>query len=463
MSVHAPQEVVHISRAPGRHRASTQARGFWPVLVPMWDEGCATGRSAGARTWHSRYLHKVIPADVVIALAAGVAGLGTQMTQALPALALYALGVPTVALVWVLALWMSDAYGRRRLAQGNYQFRTLARAAVGILATVAIAAYVSDLGLSRIYLFTVMAILVVGSVMARLLLQHWLHVNRRRGRLMQRTVIVGRADSVNALINSLASEPGQGLLPVAVCASDLDGGPARVGQLGGVPVLGPPTSAIEAVDLADAEVVAVASHPDLAGPSLRRLAWALEDRGVELIVAPGLLDVAGPRLSIRPSQNLSLLHVERPAATPVHVISKSVMDTCIAAVIVALLSPVLLAIAIAVKVGDGGPIFFRQQRVGVRGQYFGMLKFRTMVVDAEAHLASLAAQSDGNAVLFKMKDDPGSPASARCCAGTPWTSCRSCSTCCAARCPSSGRARRCPARSTSTSPMPSAGCGSSPA
>ena len=89
-----------------------------------------------------------------------------------------------------------------------------------------------------------------------------------------------------------------------------------------------------------------------------------------------------------------------------HVISKSVMDLCFAAILVLLLSPVLLAIALAVKLGDGGPVFFRQQRVGVSGEYFAMLKFRTMVVDAEAHLARLASRSDGNTVLFKMQDDP---------------------------------------------------------
>nr|WP_276511226.1 sugar transferase [Kineosphaera limosa] len=343
---------------------------------------------------------------MIIALAAGLAGLATQLDQTLPALAFYALGVPTVGLVWLLALWMADAYGRRRLAQGNYQFRALARAALGILATVAIVAYVTNLGLSRVYVFTVMSILVIGSLAARLVLQRWLLRMRCQGRLMQRTVVVGRADSVSALIHSLNSEPAQGLLPVAVCATDLSGAPLSVGKIGGVPVLGPPTLAVDAVDLADAEVVAVASHPDLAGPALRRLTWALEDRGVELIVAPGLLDVAGPRLSIRPSQNLSLLHVERPAATPVHVISKSIMDTCVAAIIVALLSPVLVAIAVAVKLGDGGPVFFRQQRVGVRGRPFAMLKFRTMVVDAESRLATLAASSDGNALMFKMKDDP---------------------------------------------------------
>lgn len=409
MSVSAPQRLAHESlRAPGRHRrASNTPRPFWsPMRAPSLDERRSTGRSAGSRTWHSRYLQRLVPCDVLIALVAGLAGLTTQLEQSTTAFALYTLGVPTVAVVWISALAMADGYGRRRLAVASHQLRSLARAALGILATVAIVAYLTDLGLPRIYLLVVMTTLVVGSLVARLALQRWLHSHRRRGLLMQRTVIVGRADSANALIHSLTSEPGQGLLPVAVCAYDLDGSAVLTASIGGVPVVGPPTAAIEAVDIADAEVVAVAAHPDLAGPALRRLTWALEDRGVELIVAPGLLDVAGPRLSIRPSQNLSLLHVERPAATRVHVVFKSLMDRCLAALLVLMLGPLLLGIAIAVTLGDGGPVFFRQRRVGVRGEHFPMLKFRTMVVDAEAHLAKLATLSDGNGVLFKMRDDP---------------------------------------------------------
>ncbi len=411
MSVSAPHGAASstarsVAPPPGRHRA-TASRGFWsPMLVPFIDERCATGRSAGSRTWHSRYLRRLVPCDLLVALTAGLAGLATQTAQTPTVFALYALGVPLTALVWVTTIAAVDGYATRRLATSGHQLRALARAALVILAAVAIVAYLTDLGLSRLYLIVVMTVLVTGSLVTRLVLHRWLLSHRRHGLLMQRTVVVGRADSAQALVHSLASDPGQGLLPVAVCASDIDGADVRASTIGGVPVLGSPQSAIEAVDISDAEVVAVASHPDLAGPALRRLTWALEDRGVELIVAPGLLDVAGPRLSIRPSQNLSLLHVERPAAGRVHVISKSLMDRCLAAALVLALSPALLVIALAVRLGDGGPVFFRQQRVGVRGEPFAMLKFRTMVVDAEAHLAKLAASSDGNGVLFKMRDDP---------------------------------------------------------
>jgi lipopolysaccharide/colanic/teichoic acid biosynthesis glycosyltransferase len=72
-------------------------------------------------------------------------------------------------------------------------------------------------------------------------------------------------------------------------------------------------------------------------------------------------------------------------------------------VAIALITPV---IALAIKLDDGGPVFFRQTRIGKDGTEFGMLKFRTMCTDAEAKLAALKTQDEGNGVMFKMKHDP---------------------------------------------------------
>ena len=153
------------------------------MRAPSLAERRSTGRSAGSRTWHSRYLQRLVPCDVLIALVAGLAGLTTQLEHSTTAFALYTLGVPTVAVVWISALAMADGYGRRRLAVASHQLRSLARAALGILATVAIVAYLTDLGLPRIYLLVVMTTLVVCSLVARLALQRWLHSHRRRGLL----------------------------------------------------------------------------------------------------------------------------------------------------------------------------------------------------------------------------------------------------------------------------------------
>jgi exopolysaccharide biosynthesis polyprenyl glycosylphosphotransferase len=163
---------------------------------------------------------------------------------------------------------------------------------------------------------------------------------------------------------------------------------------------------LRAVDELRADVVAVASHPDLSGHALRRLAWALDERGVDLVVSPGIVEVAGPRLSIRPVAGLSLLHLERPSTRSGRMLLKAVLDRLGASILVVLLGPALLAIAAAIMRSSPGPALFRQIRIGADGRPFEMLKFRSMVVDAEALRTDLEADNDGNGVLFKLRDDP---------------------------------------------------------
>ena len=125
-----------------------------------------------------------------------------------------------------------------------------------------------------------------------------------------------------------------------------------------------------------------------------------------MVVAPALTDVAGPRIHITPVAGLPLLHVEEPEFTGVRRLFKSVSDRVLALLLYLLLSPLLVLIAIAVRVSSRGPALFRQERVGQDGQTFGLLKFRSMYVDAEARLAALQGSNEASGLLFKMRADP---------------------------------------------------------
>ena len=249
---------------------------------------------------------------------------------------------------------------------------------------------------------------MVLSLVGRRLLRKRLSRLRSQGECLQRTVVIGRADSAADLIAQIQNAPGSrhGGRGARACPTSTPGGPSRR-TWRGVPVFGFPEEALSAVDLFDAEVVAVTSHPDLVGHSLRRLAWSLEERKVDLVVSPGILEVAGPRLSIRPAAGMPLLHVERPVMAGSRRVVKSLVDKVLTLGLILAALPALLLVGLLVlRLDSSGPVFFRQKRVGAQGEEFDMLKFRTMVVDAEERLAELAAQHDGNAVLFKMKDDP---------------------------------------------------------
>jgi len=123
-------------------------------------------------------------------------------------------------------------------------------------------------------------------------------------------------------------------------------------------------------------------------------------------VSPGIVEVAGPRISIRPVAGLSLLHLERPSVSGGPHVLKSIFDRVVGCGMLLAVAPLLMVTAVLVKFTSRGPVLFRQTRVGRGGEQFQMLKFRTMVVDAEARKAELHALNDGNGVLFKMRDDP---------------------------------------------------------
>jgi exopolysaccharide biosynthesis polyprenyl glycosylphosphotransferase len=152
--------------------------------------------------------------------------------------------------------------------------------------------------------------------------------------------------------------------------------------------------------------VAVLSCPEMDGMKLRTLAWELEKTGTDLCVAPALLDVAGPRTTIRPTAGLTLLHVDHPQLSGPRQVIKDLFDRSVAAVTLLGLSPLMLAISLTIRLSDGGPALFTQTRVGKGGKPFKIYKFRTMVVDAEARLAEIRQANEFDSVLFKIRKDP---------------------------------------------------------
>ena len=167
---------------------------------------------------------------------------------------------------------------------------------------------------------------------------------------------------------------------------------------------------------------------------LRRAQWALEDQHVQVIVAPSITDVSRERVTVRPVAGLPLVHLERPHGQEALRWAKRTFDLAGASLLLLLTSPLMLFAVLAIKRHDRGPVLFRQTRVGRDGGEFAMLKFRSMVTDAEALLAELAQRNESDGMLFKMADDPritrpgplAAPVLDR-------RAARSCSTCSAAR------------------------------
>jgi exopolysaccharide biosynthesis polyprenyl glycosylphosphotransferase len=190
---------------------------------------------------------------------------------------------------------------------------------------------------------------------------------------------------------------------VALCVPPADR--ARVAATSDVPV-GGLDDVVRLAAQVGAETVAVTSASETAAQYLRELSWQLEGTGMELLVAPGLIEVAGPRLHIRPFEGLPLLAVEQPRFEGWQRMVKTGVDRLLALLALLVLSPVLVGIALAVRASSPGPVLFRQERIGVNGQPFTMLKFRSMVVDADGQVDQLRQGNISDGLLFKLREDP---------------------------------------------------------
>jgi exopolysaccharide biosynthesis polyprenyl glycosylphosphotransferase len=350
--------------------------------------------------WVVRYQGQMVAADAICGMLAGaVALLGRFAGQ--PAPFLYLTTTAGLPLVWIGWVALAGGYDPRFIGLGPEEFRRILGAAVSLAATIAIASYALNANFARGYLLIALPGLTAATVAARFGLRKQLHRRRLRGLDLRRVTAVGPADAVADLIVRLHRERHHGLEVVNACVA----GTATT-EVAGVPVLGGLADAARVAARTGTDTVAVLACPELDGVTLRRLAWALEKEGTDLCLAPALLDVAGPRTTIRPTAGLTLLHVDHAELAGLKRAVKGVFDRVAAAAVLGLLAPVLAAIAIAIAVRDGGPVLFSQTRIGQDGQPFAVLKFRTMVPDAELRTQEVLALDEGDGLLFKVRKDP---------------------------------------------------------
>lgn len=385
-------------------RTEAVAAGREAVATATGAEGPVTERSgATGLRWPAAYRVRLVVGDLVVGILASITALLLRFGE-VPSSDVVVVGVVATALAWVTAVRLLKGYQARHLGQGAEEYRAVVWAGLVLLGAVGLTSYAFKMELSRGYAFLTAPLVVVLALVLRKCLRMWLTRQRSIGNYRQRTIVVGSVASATELVKELRRSPSQSFELAGACVTGA--GDDRT-EIEGVPVVGNPRDVILAVDFNDADIVAVSGHPGLSGRDLRELAWELEERHVDLVISPGIFEVAGPRLSIRAEAGVSLLHVERPVRTGSALLVKRGQDLALAAVLTLLAVPFLLMVAVAIRLDSKGPVLFRQTRIGQQGQKFRIFKFRTMAVDAEARLSALVHEGhDLNQVLFKSKTDP---------------------------------------------------------
>lgn len=385
---------------PERRRAALGLRPSWASVRPFEPRPGANGARLRGPSWReqeARYQKSTLVRDLLLCTL-----MPTLLLFALHGVALdqVAWGV-IIGLVFVAMVAIERGYERVGLGDGPLEFQAVLRGGVLTAAALALLAVGLDVRVPRTVVFGALPAMVCVLILARHLSRRGLHQRRGRGDAMRMTLVVGGSVSVSQVVADLRSAPQHGYQIAGVCLPSFD----AISPDPTIPVLGT-LADIPQVLVDEGLDVVIVTGSELSGQAMRRLSWALERTQVELVVAPGLVEVFGPRVSLEPTAGLSLIHVRHAESWPARAAIKRAFDLGVSVTALVAALPLLVAIAIAVRVTSRGPIFFSQTRLGKGGVAFEMLKFRSMVVNAEAHLDELLARNEAEGPIFKLADDP---------------------------------------------------------
>ncbi|WP_133830463.1 sugar transferase [Arthrobacter sp. AG258] len=313
-----------------------------------------------------------------------------------------------LASAWWIMLGVWGSREAKVLGSGAEEYKRIVAASVWLFGLLAVVSYALRIDTARGFVGLAFPAGVLGLVTGRWLVRQHLSLERQRGRSASRVLIIGGPHSAAHLARSLASAPSAGYLPVA---AHLPGSNYSERLLGmDVPITGVEndfSSILSVIVEQGVDAVAISAGVNMHPTDLRRLGWELASRDIGMILAPALTDIAGPRIHTQPVAGLPLIHVSTPKLTGGKKVAKRAFDIAAAGTLVLLLSPLFAAVAILVKLSSPGPVFYRQERIGLRGSTFGMLKFRSMRVNADTELqALLDAQGTSDRPLFKVDNDP---------------------------------------------------------
>lgn len=302
--------------------------------------------------------------------------------------------VAVMAVAYVVWLHRARLYRARFITRRSDEIRRIVNAGARTAITVVLANFVADLQVDRLWLALAAPITVVMLSFGRELIRRHFDAKRAAGHMSRRVLLIGDNHESAQFAQMFAEEPELGYEVVGAIDARTFDAPRRL-----------TTHVLAAARQNDAYgVIVSATAIDVDGSN--RLIRDLIEAGIHVELSSTLADISFDRLTVRPLGRYPVVYIEPRLRQGWRALAKRVFDVVVAGTALVVLAPLLAALALAIKLGSTGPVLFRQERVGQDGELFPVLKFRTMVVDAEALLEKLGAENEGAGPLFKMKEDP---------------------------------------------------------
>lgn len=409
----------------GQPSASFEPMTFSNTPFPTGDKGSARNRGMHDAHRRPRWRYAFVSCMVVLDIAVMLLSLLISLLVNGEAYVTIMRSMPfelflfCFSLIWVLCLALAGTYHRHLMADGYELYAKIINASLLTVLLYCSLSFTFNLDLPRTALITAPVIAFFLAVIERWQMRMSLHRNRRNGRCKYKTVLVGSSAGINAALRTMADYSNWGYEPIAVCPieADLHEPDAYVvtsfvpnPNIPGADTLKviPFNSAFprtgESLGVQEVYIADVLSRDS---EMLHGMSLTIESLGMELVLPVSLADISGHRLYLRNTTEQPVLLASLPQYTNSAYAVKRVLDIVCSALALIISSPLMLGVAIAIKLDDGGPVFFSQTRIGLHGRPFKMYKFRSMVTNAEELKKKLAEENgQSDRFIFKMKDDP---------------------------------------------------------
>jgi exopolysaccharide biosynthesis polyprenyl glycosylphosphotransferase len=255
-------------------------------------------------------------------------------------------------------------------------------------------------GLKRELIPALLIVCLATVITGRLFTRRLTHILNAHAVTSQLTLIAGTNDEARALARTLMRRPWMGYRIcgfVEVTRSGLE-------VMDGIPVLGT-VDDITQISTAHKVRAVIIAGSAAGGATLQAIDSALP-ADVNVRVSPGLPNLGAARVILEPIDGMALFSLRRHRFSRRQRVQKRCLDIVVTSIALVIGAPLMLAIALMVKLSSPGPVLFRQRRVGAQERDFTIFKFRTMVVNADAQRDGLLAHNEADGLLFKMRRDP---------------------------------------------------------
>ena len=324
-------------------------------------------------------------------------------------------GPSGAALAWPALLAALGCYTKAGMTARDTQ-RLLGRAVIMLVALFAVVSAVLE---KEVALTTVLVVAplvyAISSATRRAVTLRLRHL-RRAGIAVRRVVAVGAGEAITELVDQLARATDHPMVVVGACteggrlvedipvAAEIRTDPDADDQAlrGGSAV----DTVLDVAQRLNADTICVVGASVFSGDRLRALSWALHDRGIDLVTAPGLVDIASHRMSFDRAGVVTLLHMRAVPRHGPRRLAKAVVDRIAAAFLLVILAVPMTVVGVAIRATSSGPAFYRHTRIGIAGRPFTMFKFRTMVANADDLRDDLLGSNENDGLMFKLRDDP---------------------------------------------------------